>query len=157
MKDRVTEYPHRYRDAFTGQLFNLIPEPGRIAEEGTPICKGTLLSDRTEKMLGMEDTTLDMALQQVIVLLLSGFLRGGDEKEMESGSFTDGASGWGTHTFKHPFTSKPVVVAQAQPENLLIDIRGVTREKFLYWVKNYSNNQSASHWTVNYIAIGGAD
>lgn len=71
MKDRVVQYPHRYRltNTNTGQelgVFDLIKEPGIVTDEGTPINKNTLLRDDTtllfEVLYGLKYTgtpTLD--------------------------------------------------------------------------------------------------
>lgn len=48
MIDRSVEYPNRYRlDAVDGETntFDLIPVPGNITQEGTPISKATMFDD----------------------------------------------------------------------------------------------------------------
>ena len=68
MKDRSVEFPQRYRltkVTGTDDIYDLIPAPGEITEEGTLINKGTLLSDDTaakffESLVGTE--TVDQVL-----------------------------------------------------------------------------------------------
>ncbi len=70
MKDRVVENPNRYlMEPVEGMegVVDLIPFPGTVLEEGTPLNKATLLSDNTASMLGLEsgEPTVDEALAQV--------------------------------------------------------------------------------------------
>ena len=53
MKDRVVEFPGRYRDKISGQILELVPEPGEITAVGTPISKATLLTDETASLYGL--------------------------------------------------------------------------------------------------------
>ena len=63
MKDRVVEFPGRYRDKISGQLLDLVSEQGTIEEPGTPICKETLLTDQTAMMYELDlDSTVNDAL-----------------------------------------------------------------------------------------------
>ena len=68
MKDRIVEHPNRYMVVpvdGADSLVDLIPAPGEIVEEGTPLNKATLLSDGTAAMLGLTsaDPTVDEALR----------------------------------------------------------------------------------------------
>lgn len=62
MEDRSVQFPNRYRFikvAGTDDIYELIPAPGEISEEGTFINKGTLLTDETaakffESLVGTE-------------------------------------------------------------------------------------------------------
>lgn len=71
MKDRSVEYPNRYQFNLVGgtdNIYDVIPAPGEITEEGTPINKGTLLSDATASKLGFastDDPTVDDAFNAV--------------------------------------------------------------------------------------------
>lgn len=56
MKDRNVEFPNRYRMVKvegTDDIFDLIPAPGEISDEGTFINKFTLLKDATAEMFGL--------------------------------------------------------------------------------------------------------
>ena len=69
MKDRIVEHPNRYSlepvDAAEG-VVDLIPFPGYVTEPGTPLNKGTLLSDETAAALGLAgDPTVDEALNAI--------------------------------------------------------------------------------------------
>lgn len=153
MKDRVVEFPHGYRDAITGQHLNLEPEPGKVIEEGTPICRGTLLSGQTEKMLGLEDATPDMALQQITALLLSGLLTQNEEREIEAGTFKNTGSGWNTYQFKKPFSTIPTVFLQIQKGSREAYISQITPEKFIYSVYPSTDGKEL----LGYLAVGGAE
>lgn len=71
MKDRSVEYPNRYQltqIAGTDNIYDVVPAPGEVTEEGTLINKGTLLSDMTAEKLGFaptDDPTVDDALRVV--------------------------------------------------------------------------------------------
>lgn len=71
MKDRSVEYPNRYQFNLVGgtdNIYDVIPAPGEITEEGTPINKGTLLSEATASKLGFastDDPTVDDAFNAV--------------------------------------------------------------------------------------------
>lgn len=123
-----------------------------------PICKGTLLSGQTEKMLGMEDATPDMALQQIMAFALETMLNSTPEKsteesqrEIETGTFKNAGYGWNTYTFKKPFAVDPVVLTQPKQENYTVNIKSVTREKFIYLVAP----STSSAILVGYLAVGG--
>lgn len=169
MKNRVTEFPHRYRDKTTGELLNLEPEPGRVTEEGTPICKGTLLSSQTEKMLGMQDATPDMALQRITALLLSAMIgtndsdeENGKTREIEIGTFKNAGSGWNTYTFRKPFSTTPILFLQPQQrqnvqEWCVIAINAVAPDRFVYMAKSIESYVTNIDFPINYLAIGGAE
>ena len=56
MKDRAVEFPNRYRLAKvegTSDVYDLVPAPGTVTEEGTYINKKTLLTDETAAILGL--------------------------------------------------------------------------------------------------------
>ena len=70
MRDRIVEFPNQYLLTLpdgSSVLADLIPEPGEIVEEGTPLNKATLLTDDTAAMLGLTsaDPTVDEAFAQV--------------------------------------------------------------------------------------------
>lgn len=56
MKDRSVEYPNRYRlqkvDG-TDDIYDLVPAPGEVTDEGTFINKATLLKDATAALYGL--------------------------------------------------------------------------------------------------------
>lgn len=59
MKDRIVEFPNRYRIVpveGTSDLVDLLPVPGVITDIGTPINKNTLLRDETAAQYGMDST-----------------------------------------------------------------------------------------------------
>ena len=56
MKDRSVEFPNRYRMVKvegTDDIFDLVPAPGEISEEGIFINKATLLKDATAGLFGL--------------------------------------------------------------------------------------------------------
>lgn len=66
MTDRNVQFPNRYqmtKVAGTDDIYDLIPAPGTITEEGTMINKQTLLTDETEIVLfgNADDRTVDDA------------------------------------------------------------------------------------------------
>ena len=68
MKDRVVQYPNRYKlTQVSGDIYNLTPEPGIVTESGTPINKETLLSDSTATWFGLntETATVDQVLEKL--------------------------------------------------------------------------------------------
>lgn len=72
MIDRAVEHPNRYRlvpvPGEDDYIMDLIPEPGEVLEEGTPLCKATLLQDATATKLGFaksDDPTVDQAFDRV--------------------------------------------------------------------------------------------
>ena len=75
MKDRIVEYPHRYKLVPAGEDFaDLIPAPGFVTQEGTPLNKAALLSDETAAALGLtqEDPTVDGALMALCTAQAGG-------------------------------------------------------------------------------------
>lgn len=66
MKDRIVQYPNRYKlTQVSGDIYDLTPEPGVVTEPGTPLNKANLLSDSTALKLGLnpaDDPTVDDAL-----------------------------------------------------------------------------------------------
>ena len=57
MKDRVVEFPNRYKLVpVAGQenTYDFVAVPGAITEEGTPINKNTLLTDAVAERFGLE-------------------------------------------------------------------------------------------------------
>lgn len=73
MKDRSVEFPNRYRltkVAGTNDIYDLIPAPGDVTDEGTYINKATLLKDSTAALYGLgEDAVPDdvMAMLKSLV------------------------------------------------------------------------------------------
>ena len=68
MKDRITQYPHRYQLVpVSGQsdTYDIIAKPGTVTEVGTPLNKATLFSDETAALYGLTggDAVVDMALK----------------------------------------------------------------------------------------------
>lgn len=170
MKDEVVEFPHRYRDKTTGQIIDLIREPGEVTEEGTPICRGTLLSDQTEKMLGIEtEATPDMALQRITALLLSAMIGTNDSdaekgkmREIEIGTLKNAGSGWNTYAFRKPFSTTPILFLQPQQrqdvqEWCVIAINAVAPDRFVYMAKSINDHVTTIDFPINYLAIGGIE
>ena len=57
MNDRLVEYPNRYRlQAVEGEsdIYDLIPAPGIVTEEGTPLNKSTIFNDTVSARYGLE-------------------------------------------------------------------------------------------------------
>lgn len=67
MKDRVVQYPSRYQlvqVAGTTDTYDLVPVPGTVTEEGTPLNKASLLKDTTAALVGLGTSALpDEALR----------------------------------------------------------------------------------------------
>lgn len=65
MLDRIVQYPNRVKLVpVEGQpnVYDVESQPGEITEEGTPLNKGTLLSDITGALYGLDKTgTIDEA------------------------------------------------------------------------------------------------
>ena len=63
MFDRSVQFPNRYRlvpVVGTADVVDIIPAPGEIGNEGTPINKGTMLNDETAAIFGFgPDATVD--------------------------------------------------------------------------------------------------
>lgn len=81
MKDRAVEHPERYRIVpveGTDNIVDLVPVPGEVTEEGTPINKSTLLRDETANILKITsgDPTVDDAFLSVFSRAMgSGLVR----------------------------------------------------------------------------------
>lgn len=70
MKDRITQFPHRYQLVpVSGQTdtYDIVAKPGTISEAGTPINKASLLKDETANLYGLEgqDKTVNEALRKI--------------------------------------------------------------------------------------------
>lgn len=71
MKDRIVEHPNRYRFVPVfgeDDVFDLIPEPGEVTQEGTPLNAPNLLSRDTGAMLGygsFDDPTVNDAFAKL--------------------------------------------------------------------------------------------
>ena len=79
MKDRITQYPHRYQMVpVSGQsdTYDIIAKPGTVTEVGTPLNKATLLKDATAVLYGLagEDATVDGALAKASPIMHTGKL-----------------------------------------------------------------------------------
>lgn len=79
MKDRVVQYPNRFKlvpVAGTTDVVDLVPVPGTVTDEGTPLSKGTLLGDPVGLKYGLDSAgTVSQAL-----------LNGVDVKEINVGT-----------------------------------------------------------------------
>ena len=54
MKDRVVQYPNRYKlTQVSGDVYDLTPEPGIVTEPGTDLNKANLLKDDTAALYGL--------------------------------------------------------------------------------------------------------
>lgn len=53
MEDRNVEYPNRYRDKNTGQIFDFEAMPGTVYKDGTPYNKSNVLTDRIAEKLDL--------------------------------------------------------------------------------------------------------
>ena len=67
MKDKVVQYPMRFRDKLSGKTFDFEAMPGEVYEAGTPLCKATLLRDPTAATfeLAGNDALPDRALAKL--------------------------------------------------------------------------------------------
>lgn len=87
MQDRIVEHPNRYRLVpVSGEdnVFDLIPEPGEVTQEGTPLNKQNLLGAVTAQQLGFgtfDDPTVSEAFSAV-----KAFLDGKAPKDHKSES-----------------------------------------------------------------------
>ncbi len=73
MKDRVVQFPHRYQLVpVDGEMnvYDFVPVPGTVTEEGTSISKATLLSDETAACFELtgNDAVVDKALKKALSL-----------------------------------------------------------------------------------------
>lgn len=106
MKDRIVEFPHRYKLVPAGGDFvDLLPAPGFVTQEGTPLNRETLLSGGTAAALGLtqDDPTVDGALMALCAAQAGGV-------RLAWGSYV----GTGTYGADHPnslsFDFEPYVV-----------------------------------------------
>ncbi|WP_312093495.1 phage tail protein [Aminipila sp.] len=69
MEDRNVQYPMRYRDKITGQIFDFEEMPGTVTNAGTPLNKANLLSDAvaTKYSLNGLNATPNKALDKALV------------------------------------------------------------------------------------------
>lgn len=116
MQDRIVEHPNRYLIVpVDGDRADLIPSPGEVLQEGTPLNKASLLSDQTAAEIGVvgQDPTVDQALQTLNYKLL-------DKAEIASGTYT----GTGTCGANNPchltFPFEPKLVLVSDEDHLLI-------------------------------------
>lgn len=61
MIDRNVEFPSRYHITKvdgTDDVYELVPAPGTVSAEGTPINKATLLTDTTAMLYGLDNTAV---------------------------------------------------------------------------------------------------
>lgn len=69
MHDRNVEHPNRYRMVKvegTNDIYDIVPAPGRVDNDGTPINKATLLKDDTASRFGLSvDALPDDALRVI--------------------------------------------------------------------------------------------
>ena len=75
MKDRNVEFPNRYqlvKVEGTDDVFDIIPAPGEVAEEGTMINKSSLLSDAVAASFGLGAAALPNDALSVLSRLHSG-------------------------------------------------------------------------------------
>lgn len=95
MQDRIVEFPNRYRlvkVAGTEDTFDLIPAPGEVIQEGTPLNMGTLLKHDTAAGLNLDETAVpDEALQK----LTGAFRTFRDEESGQLYSVETEISTWG--------------------------------------------------------------
>lgn len=78
MKDRLVEYPNRFQlQEVEPGVYEVLPEPGSIMEEGTPINKATLLSDPMSARYGLTDGTPTEAFGQAVQILTATVSAGG--------------------------------------------------------------------------------
>lgn len=74
MYDRNVEFPNRYqlvKVEGTDDVFDIIPAPGEVAEEGTMINKSTLLSDAVAASFGLGNTAVPNDVLNVIKTLFN--------------------------------------------------------------------------------------
>ncbi len=70
MRDRVVQFPHRYQLVpVDGEMnvYDFVPVPGTVTEEGTPINKANMLSDETATLYGIANAsaTVNEALYKI--------------------------------------------------------------------------------------------
>ena len=69
MRDRNVQYPYRYRlvkVSGTDDIYDLVPVPGQVTEQGTALGKATLLKDDTAALYGL---TADAVPDDVLRLI----------------------------------------------------------------------------------------
>jgi hypothetical protein len=77
MKDRVVQYPNRYKlTPVSGDVYDLTPEPGIVTEEGAPLNKANLLSDETAAKMGLtgDPTPNDVFYKLKDAVLIAGYV-----------------------------------------------------------------------------------
>lgn len=97
MYDRNVEFPQRYRlqkvDG-TDDIFDLIPTPGEIRNEGTLINKSSLLKDATASLFGLGTSAVpDDVLSKIKTLIDSANTNANTKARIATGSYT------GTNTY----------------------------------------------------------
>lgn len=90
MKDRLVEYPNRFQlQEVEPGVYEVLPEPGSIMEEGTPINKATLLSDPMSARYGLTDGTPTEAFGQAVQILTATVPASGWSSSMTNGWYTN--------------------------------------------------------------------
>ena len=96
MNDRLVEYPNRYRlQAVEGEsdIYDLIPAPGIVTEEGTPLNKSTIFNDTVSARYGLEDGTPSAAFGRTVQVLTAAIPASGWSSAVD-------ADGWYTNQVK---------------------------------------------------------
>lgn len=91
MKDRLVEFPNRFRLQEVGNgIYDILPQPGNVTEEGTPLNKANLLSDPVAARYGLDaEGTPTQAFQQAVQELNATIPASGWSTGMTNGYYTN--------------------------------------------------------------------
>ena len=166
MFDRSVQFPNRYRMTpvpGTSDIVDLIPAPGEIEHEGTPINKATLLTDDVALLLGLnpsQDPTVNDAL-----LASSGFfypMSAGGKSGVKSTQFTFNSIQM--TTYKHPFLGVDNPLFGVSPNGLFsVTVPALTRSKHSLYLMGirpagfpgvYQSSASITTSNANFVPYG---
>lgn len=102
MRDRNVQFPNRYRlekVQGTDDIYDLMPAPGTVTEEGTLVNKSTLLKDVTAALYGLgTDAVPDDVLAKIKPLIDSNTALANSRAKIQVGSYV----GTGTYGSSNP-------------------------------------------------------
>lgn len=92
MKDRLVEFPNRYRlQEIEGQpgVYDVVPQPGEVTDQGTPLNKATLLSDPMSERYGLTNGLPSEAFNKAVQILKATVPASGWSSTMTNGWYTN--------------------------------------------------------------------